>query len=98
MDINLSQPLIIQTLIFLLYGAAFGFLGELLAGRPMLFNFVGSIAVAAVGAWAATTYLPLDLPNEVVYQQVPLYRAGLGAIVATVLWLLLFGRRRRKRD
>ncbi|GEM_PF-1881402 len=96
MNIELNQPLIIQALVYLLFGAGFGLLGEVVVGRPLLFNFVGSIAVAAVGAWAAASYLPFALPNEIVYQQVPLYRAALGALLATVVWLLLFGRRRRR--
>jgi uncharacterized membrane protein YeaQ/YmgE (transglycosylase-associated protein family) len=93
----LVLPPPMQLLIYLLYGAVFGYIGEVLAGRPMPLHFVGSTLVAALGAWAAVDLLKLHLGGEIVYQQVPLLSAGVGALFATLLWVLLWRGRGRRR-
>lgn len=93
----LVLPPPMQLLIYLLYGAVVGYIGEVIAGRPLPLHFVGSILIAALGAWAAVDLLKLHLPDEIVYQQVPLLSAGIGALFTTLIWVLLWRGRGRKR-
>ncbi len=93
----LVLPPPMQLLIYLLYGAVFGYIGEVLAGKPLPLHFVGSIIIAALGAWVAVDLLKLHLGSEIVYQQVPLLSAGLGALVTTLLWVLLWRGRGKRR-
>ncbi len=93
----LALPPPIQIAIYLLYGAVFGYIGEVLAGKPLPLHFVGSILIATLGAWLAVDLLKLHLGSEIVYQQVPLLSAGLGALVTTLLWVLLWRGRGKRR-
>lgn len=93
----LTLPPPMQLLIYLLYGAVFGYIGEVIAGRPLPLHFVGSILIAGLGAWATVDLLHLKLTGEIVYQQVPLISAGLGALATTLLWVLLWRGRGKQR-
>ncbi len=93
----LVLPPPVQLLIYLLYGAVFGFIGEVIAGKPMPLHWGGSILVAALGAWGAVDLLKLHFAAEPVYQQIPLLTAAIGALFTTAFWTLLWRSRRRRR-
>ncbi|GCE27146.1 hypothetical protein KDA_26300 [Dictyobacter alpinus] len=79
-----------------------GSCARLIFGRRVAFGIFGTIVVALIGIWFATDVILINVPQDILIYDVPLFKALAGALIFEVLWYLiayrsyrLWSRRRR---
>ncbi|GER88463.1 hypothetical protein KDW_26250 [Dictyobacter vulcani] len=79
-----------------------GICARLIFGRRVAFGIFGTIVVALIGIWCATDVILINVPQDILIYDVPIFKAIAGAVIFEVLWYLiayrsyrLWSRRRR---
>ncbi len=74
-----------QFFAFMLLALVGAFLAELLVGNSPRFGFIGSVALAILGAWLFVN-IPVEISVEPRLEDWPVARAILGALVLVVVF------------
>lgn len=80
-----------------------GMLARLAFGRRIPFGIIGTVLMALIGIWFVTDVFLINIPRDLIFYDVPLLKAVIGAIFFELLWYLISYRsyraweRRRRR-
>lgn len=73
-------------LIYLLIAAIVGIVAESIVGWRMPFGIVGAVIIGVIGIWLTTQLIHIDGVGDWYVQDVPIFRALIGALVLVALW------------
>lgn len=66
-----------------------GVLARQVVGRRLPFGYLGTVIMALLGIWFATDVILIDLPQDILFYNVPLLKSALGAVLFEILWYVI---------
>jgi uncharacterized membrane protein YeaQ/YmgE (transglycosylase-associated protein family) len=84
-------------IVYLIVAAIVGIIAEFLVGWRLPLGLIGAMIAALLGIWLLTNVIQVTIPDDPVFQGVPLLKALLGAVLLVALWHLFTFRAWRPR-
>src|SRR6266516_2865729 len=81
--------LTLTQLIFWFIAAVIGIIAEAIVGWRAPLGVLGAFLAALFGIWLATDVILINIPDEISFYGVPLFKVLAGSILAVVLWHLI---------
>ncbi|GCE48921.1 putative membrane protein YeaQ/YmgE (transglycosylase-associated protein family) [Thermosporothrix hazakensis] len=87
----------LDLIIYLVVAAVLGLIAEYIVGWRVPFGIIGAIVAALVGMWLLTKVIVIGGIGDYYIQNIPVFRALIGAILFVGLWhLITYGFYRRR--
>src|SRR6266516_7973305 len=81
--------LTLTQLIYWFIAAVIGIIAEAIVGWRAPLGVLGAFLAALFGIWLATSVVLIDIPGDIIFYGVPLFKALIGSIVVVALWHLV---------